>query len=366
MKKLAIVLAALPAAACGFGSTSVVRVVDGRPIEGRFIDTATYALYARGAYHEQHGELAHARAAYAAAAERDPKSAAIWTRLGAVQCAGKDPGYERSFAVAANEDPTYAPLWRERATCALGRGKPRRAVEAAETAVLLEPEDEQNSLVLARALDRDGRTDDALRWLHALTVARPRAVAAWTLLQAIAKRRGRDAERLRAAQALAELSATDPTRAAGEPHPSPAPESELDALDRALGAGELTRARRLAVTAGVRADRLAVRAAALGSAGAAGEQAELVLAADPTNGNAWVAALVAADLDGDPERFRRALDALAREALPPEPLAARLMAALLARRVGADAARAWLEAYGELPPPSDALERRVAARLGPS
>jgi hypothetical protein len=29
-----------------------------------------------------------------------------------------------------------------------------------------------------------------------------------------------------------------------------------------------------------------------------------------------------------------------------------------------DAAKAWLTAYGPLPPPSDALEKRVAARLG--
>jgi hypothetical protein len=42
------------------------------------------------------------------------------------------------------------------------------------------------------------------------------------------------------------------------------------------------------------------------------------------------------------------------------------MADLIARRVGPDAARAWLAAYGPLPAPANALERRVASRLDAS
>jgi hypothetical protein len=140
---------------------------------------------------------------------------------------------------------------------------------------------------------------------------------------------------------------------------------ELENVDAAIGAGQLERARRLAIESGMRPDELALRAAALGVGRIAVEQAELVLAADPTSGNAWVAALVGADLRGDAEGFREALVALASDAQRPDPLGARLMADLLTRRVGADAARAWLAAYGPLPDPSDALERRVAARLDP-
>jgi tetratricopeptide (TPR) repeat protein len=357
---LGTLLCAVAASGCGFGSPTVVRVVDGKPIEGDFIDPVTYSLFARGAYHEHRGELDHAQRAYEAAAERDPESPGIWARLGAVLCEAGAPGHERAFALAEHADAEFAPLWYERARCALKRGEGQAALSAAERAVELEPSDEDNSIVLAEAFERLGRTDDALRFLSATVVARPSAVAAWNALSQIASRHGRRAELHRAEQALARLSR------AGVARIKPPPERGKPGIDEAISAGELERARRLAIDSKLPADELAVRAAALGRAKLASEQAELVLAADPSNGNAWVAALVAADLVADAVRFEQALGALERDALLPGPLAARLMADLLARRVNPEAAKAWLTAYGPLPPPSDALEKRVAERLGPS
>ncbi len=210
--------------------------------------------------------------------------------------------------------------------------------------------------MLARALDRAGRSDEALRWLLGVTVARPAAVEAWRTLAEIAKRRGRRAEQLRAEQALARLEPpTRPARSKKRPQPSD--------VDSALASGDLELARTRAIAVAMASDELAVRAAAIGQPEIAAQQADHVLSADPSNGNAWIAALVAADLLADGERFRQALATLEREPMAPGPLAARLLADLLTRRVGVEAARAWLSAYGPLPAPSDPLEERIAARL---
>jgi tetratricopeptide (TPR) repeat protein len=333
-------------------------MVGGYPIDDRFIDQVTYSLYARGAYHEQRREWDAARQAYLAASDRDPDSPAIWTRLGAIECTAETGGQERAFALAERADAQYAPLWLERARCALRRGDAAAAIRAAETALRHEPTAEQTSLVLGRALDLAGRSDEALRWINGVTVARPGAIEAWRALLEIAQRRGRQAEQLRAEQALARLA--KPGKAARDRTKRAA---RREAVDAAVSAGDLDAARRLAIGVELVPDELAVRAAALGQPELAAAQAEHVLSADPTNGNAWIAALVAADLQSDAESFGYALAALERDALAPGPLATRLMADLLARRVGPDAAAAWLAAYGPLPEPSDALERRVAARL---
>jgi hypothetical protein len=87
-----------------------------------------------------------------------------------------------------------------------------------------------------------------------------------------------------------------------------------------------------------------------------------VLTADPDDGDAWVAALVAADLQRDAAAFERALLALGRHPVAPGALGARLFAQVLERRLGDAAAAAWLKAHGPLPSPTDRLERAVAER----
>lgn len=344
-------------AGCNWGRPSVVRVVDGHPIEGDYIDPVTYALFARGAYHEHRGELPQAQRAYEAAAERDPESAEIWSRLAAVLCASKSAGHERAFALAERADPEFSALWHERARCALARGETAAAVEHAERAVAYEPRHQAHSLVLADALERLGRTDAALRVLYGLTVAHPNAASAWELLAKIARRRGRDADLRRAESALARLSRAGVARKL-------APASEdLSGLDAAIAADDAASASRIAIDRRVPREALALRAAALGRAELAREQAELVLAADPSNTDAWIAALVASDLVADASGYQRSLAALDREPLGPSSLAARLLADLISRRVGPEAASAWLKALGPLPPPADALEKRVDERL---
>jgi hypothetical protein len=83
----------------------------------------------------------------------------------------------------------------------------------------------------------------------------------------------------------------------------------------------------------------------LGQSTVAKEAAELTLSAEPGNVDARVAALAVADLEHDEQGFRRWATKLPGDHEAPSALGARVMAALLARRVGADAARAFSEAW---------------------
>jgi hypothetical protein len=57
---VAAALAGLLGAALGCASPTVVRVMDGREVEGRFISEYAYTLYAIGADAEAHKDLAMA------------------------------------------------------------------------------------------------------------------------------------------------------------------------------------------------------------------------------------------------------------------------------------------------------------------
>ena len=141
----------------------------------------------------------------------------------------------------------------------------------------------------------------------------------------------------------------------------------LAAVDAALARDETDAAERIARHAGLPLVEVAVRAAALGRTTYARGRAQLVVAADPADGSARVAAAVACDALGDAAGLETAL-AMPRGVSAPSPLARLLLAELLERRVGAVAARAYLGAVpasGGLS--ADALlartSKRVLARL---
>ncbi|WP_438030877.1 tetratricopeptide repeat protein [Sorangium sp. So ce233] len=355
---------ALLAAFAGCAAPRVARSVDGQILVGRHIDARSYALYAIGAEAEARGDLATALQAYELAEESDPDSADIWTRIGSARChIGQQAAADDAFARARAIDADYEPAHREHARCDLSAGRLEAALGRVERAIQLDPERDDGLLLRAEILRRLGRTDDARRALRALLVRRPRSADAWRALHATAVVSGDRASAEQAARRLRELA--PPGVAAGRPPASLGPLAELD---EALVLGQLRRARRLARDADLPPAEVAVRAAALGRAGEAREQAELVSGADPASASALVALAVAADLTGDVDALTRATDALhaaaasGGPAVPPSPLARLLFAELLFRRVGRDAALAWL---GPLPPPGagDPLSREVAQRV---
>ncbi|MGK3993448.1 tetratricopeptide repeat protein [Sorangium sp. So ce1024] len=357
-------LLALLALDTGCAAPRVARSVDGHVIVDRRIDARAYALYAIGAEAEARGDLATALQAYEQAEESDPDSADIWTRIGSVRCRrGEQQPADEAFARARAIDPDYEPAHREHARCDLAAGRLEAALGRAERAIALDPDRDDGLLLRAEILRRLGRTDDARRALRALLVRRPRSVDGWRALHALAVESGDRASAEQASRRLREL--VPPGGAAGRPPPS---RGALADLDEALIQGQLRRARRLARDADLPPAEVAVRAAALGRAGEAREQAELVSGADPASASALVALAVAADLSGDVDALTRACDALqaaaagSGPAVPPSPLARLLFAELLFRRVGRDAALAWL---GPLPPPgaADPLSQQIAQRV---
>jgi tetratricopeptide (TPR) repeat protein len=363
----------LPLAGCA--EPTVVRVIDGHAVEGRFISGAAYALYARAVQEEAAGgSPARALASLKQAAEEDPASAEIWTRMGALYCRTRADDVargEEAIQRAEEIDPEYAPLFRERARCGLvavdreadpaaRRKRLDAALQAAERAIALDPEDMPAQTLTAELLSRVGRDSDARRLLLALSVRRPGSIAALRALSEFGKAH-RDEALLRRAERLSrELGAGAPRSSAAL-----SPFTEIDA---ALARDDLTAAQRLAHRARLPLSELAVRAAALGRIAAARSQAEILVGADPSDASARIALAVAADMAGDPAALTEALSGPPRgsRVTAPSPLARLLFAELLDRRVGADAARDFLGPMTDALPGDDLrarIERRVLSRL---
>lgn len=198
----------------GCAEPGVMRIVDGRAIEGRYISEAAYAYYARGADAEARGDAGNALRAYEAALDEDPESAEIWARIGAVSCrAAGAPGVRAAayvekaraaFARAKTIDATYEPIWREEARCLAAAREGAAALEASARAVELDPEDEGAWLLHARLLDEAGRADEVRRTLWSLAVRRPGSAAAAAALYDHARRSGDRALMLRAGRRLAD------------------------------------------------------------------------------------------------------------------------------------------------------------------
>jgi tetratricopeptide (TPR) repeat protein len=244
----------------------------------------------------------------------------------------------------------------------LKSGDQRRALEDALHALRLDPDQEETSLLLVRLYDESGRARDAARYLDAWVARAPASTPALRTLLAFAIRHGDRLRRERAEVGL-QVMRRSPARVPGAQIPV------YDALDGAIARGELSRARTLADDALLSPGALAVRAAALGFTDFAETQAEFVQAANPRDSDAWASTLLCADLLHDEPGFAQAL--LSRDLqLGSEPrvpafdaLTVRLLAELLDRRVGRDAARNWLRAYGRLPAARDPLERALDERI---
>lgn len=358
--------------ASGCAGPKVVRVFDGQPSVGRFIPYEAYAWYARAAEAEARGDRLAAAKLYEGAAEQDPSSPEIWTRLGAARCS--EPSTRaaawEAFERAEELDASYAPIHLEQARCASSEGRVSEALGHATRALALDPERDEIVLLYASLLERAGRVVDAERALDELVIERPTSVAGWLARYELAMRRSDRESATRAGQELSRRAPRLAERLAAE---LPTAFTPLATVDAALTKGDLDEARKAARKAHLPAPELAVRAAAIGAADVARSQAELVLGADPSSSSARIALAVAADLAGDTTALASALTLPSdTRVVEPSPLARLIFAELLARRVSRDAARAFVGTDKATPPLNgadpllDAVRRRLHASLASS
>lgn len=289
-------------------------MVDGQAREGRFVSDLSYAAYARAAQLEALAEYAAAERAYLEAARFDPESAGIWTRVGSVRCAGGQRDAAGAFDTAEHLDPEFAALWYERARCSLRHGQAEQAKEQALRALELDPSHLPTTKVVIDAALLLKQIDEARRYLDAVVAQHPR------------------------------LPIVQNWRRALWPAVTGYAPSPQAVLDSALLEEEPEVARAIALEQGISESDVAARRVALGQPKIGLQQANQVREADPSDGTAWATVLASADLTGNEELFDRALHELDDDATLPNGLGVVLLAEVLQRRVGEDAARAWLNA----------------------
>jgi tetratricopeptide (TPR) repeat protein len=314
-------LAALLAAGC-IGPGGVTRVADGEVQQGREIDAEAYASYFRAATLEATGDRKQALDELERALDADPDSPQILTRVAELTCAAnpRQPptspavpaaAAERAlslFSRALDKDARYAPAWLGRAVCLESQGRRREALAMATRAAALDPLRPESTRVMVRLLLLLGRRDDAARWLSAYRVLVPAPL--------------------------------DPEPPTGDATVSPARAGASRALERALSERNLAAARAAALELGMSRSALAL-ALATAAPELAMTQALTILAADPTDSDALVAALAAADRLGDSARFEQALLLFAGEPLPLSTRAKELFAEVLERHTGSVGLEAW-------------------------
>jgi Tfp pilus assembly protein PilF len=301
---LAGALALAGALGCNALMPPVARRVDGVTSNGRFIEPDAYALFAVAALHEARGQWSEALALYQRALDVDGRGPELRTRIGAVACKlHRDEQADEAFAAAGRADAAYGPLWFELAQCKKARADLAFAQRAALEAVRLDPERFEASLLAADLAELRG--DHALAWQlrDGLATHLPDSPTVQRAVWAAAKR-GRDPAR--AARAEAAVLRLEARRGA-----APATIGIARALD-ALHQGDVTTAKR---------------------------EAQQLLGADPSNGDAWVVALVVADLQQDHAAFGALLEGATEAGTPASPEVLSALAALLGRRVSAQAAQ---------------------------
>lgn len=314
--------------ACAFGPGRVTRVADGVPYEGRYVPAEAYAAYARGAVAEAQGDRRGALHAYEEALSEDGNAAEVLVRLGALQCELAGSRVDRHARVARSRlslatrlQPELSSAWFETARCEARLREPREALTAALEAAKLDPGSTRATLLVVELAQRIGDLERARLWLDAWVVRTPWSREAWTAMRDFGVRQRDAARHFRAEQELSKF----------------APSSGEATLDRALHASDLVTARSAATQLRISASELALRAVALGAVEAASQQSELVTNADPDDADAWVAALIAADLRRDRAAFKATLQ---RAPLTPSPLgslALALLAELIQRKDGYEA-----------------------------
>lgn len=361
----------------------VVRVYDGKLVEGRYVTPDGYAAYLRAVLAEESGDLKGALSQLQMAVAEDDDDAEVWARVGEVRCKASpnDKEADDAFARALKADPGYAGALAAKGRCALLRGKHEEAAELAKRGLAADPGNVTLDALLVRADARRPNAQLRERAI-ALTVAHAERAAAWDALVAWSRAR-HDADLL--ARGLEGLLRAAPTRLPevergaldllGEGHLALArrvaasitdappqllvraphdPTVGRLAVDEALARGDRELAVRRATQAHVELGEVAARAALLERREVATEIAHAVLAADP---NAAAARMVLASIDA---KVAKAPDT--KESVPE--LVVLLLAERLASAGGVDAAKGFVERVAKRPlAPHDPLGGPLAVDL---
>jgi hypothetical protein len=347
----------------------VVRVYDGRVVEGRYISPEAYAAFLRGVLAEENGDLKAAVTAYASAVDEDEDDPELMARIGEARCKlePKDPLADRAFDAALKRDPASASALAAKGRCALARGRTDEAVELARRAATHDPNNVGLEALVVRA--EAGRADPSARERAvALTLAHGESAAAWDALvvwgrahhDAQLVTRGleglvravpaRSAEAERGAIALLEggelalarrlaCALTDAPREMGVVGPRDPAVARL-AVDEALVRGDRAVALARATRGHVSLAEVAARALLLDKKDIAAAIASSVADADPGASGA-IMVRVALTTSG-PGAGKPRADVLAHITDQPPELCALIFADRLAVAAGADVARQWL------------------------
>jgi tetratricopeptide (TPR) repeat protein len=321
--------------------------MNGRAVNGTYIDPEAYAAYTEGAYREARGEWAAAERAYQRALEEDPGSPGIWLRLGVLACRTDLARALDDFRSAdARGDVPEVSL--ERARCLHRHGQLDAARQAAEHAAQLDPANGAANLLVAELYRQSSRPDTARHWLFAwLLLAPDVSVQRAELLKEVEQLSDPGLSALaneRLERSLGD-DISDTVRAAPSRAPNQAPADVLIALS----SGDLALARLRASAAGASFLDLALWALENGRPDLAFSQAETAVEANPRDQDALIIALLAAHLSGNDTGFHRVLRSADGRSLPRARLAGALTE-LLRARVGDDAAERWWAAYLRLQP----------------
>ena len=394
LRTLVAALALGPCLAACTAQPRVVRVYDGRIVEGRFVSPEAYAAFLRGVLAEESGDLKAAVAAYAIAVDEDEGDPEIMARIGEARCKlePKDPLADRAFDAALKRDPASASALAAKGRCALARGRTGEAVELARLASVQDPNNVGLEALVVRAAA--SRTDASTRERAiALTLAHGESAVAWDALVVwgrghqdvqlvvrgleglVRTAPARSVEAERAARALLDsgdvalarrlaCAVADAPRALGVIGPRDATVARL-AVDEALLRGDRAVALTRATRGHVSLAEVAARAVLLDQKELGASIAASVADADPGASGAVMvrAALSASGAVG----LKPRPDLLARITDQPPELCALLFADRLATVAGAEVARQWLARITRTPmasgdPLGGPLARDLAAR----
>jgi tetratricopeptide (TPR) repeat protein len=370
--RLGVLLGLGPLALGCAGESKVVRVYDGRIVEGAFVPPEAYAAYLKGGLAEEAGDLRSALSAYEEAAREDDEDPEPFTRIGDVRCKldPKDKSADDALGRALRIDRTYAPAIAAQARCAAARGRASEGVAIVER---IAAEDRKSADLGALFVRLAAQTPDSAADQRAraraisLTLANGENPVAWDALIAwgrgkadgellargleglvhVAPLRSRDVEAgalellgighaglaRRVAARLADVPAD---LGIGRIHD---PSVARLAVDEAILRGDLERAERRATRGHVPLSEVAARALILERPDLAASLAHGVLGADP---NAGCASMVLAAIGArDPSMRDRARG---RDIATDRPAAACVLvfAERLAALGGTESARLWM------------------------